>query len=153
MNYYQFDITFQEVPGEISLCFSITGCKLQCKGCHSTYLWNANNGKPLLKKNYLELLKQYKGYASCVLFMGGEWHKEKLIEYLSLAKQNNFKTCLYTGEETVPKAILNELTWIKTGKWITAKGGLDNPDTNQKFIYLRTNTIHNHLFLKKQHHD
>lgn len=146
MNYFDFQVVLQEVPGEISLCFSITGCPLRCEGCHSPFLWKKGTGSKLTKEKYCELLQQYKNLASCVLFMGGEWYKEELIELLKLAKEQQFKTCLYTGEKQVEKEILNELTWIKTGKWIESLGGLSSKKTNQKFIEIKTNTTLNHLF-------
>lgn len=148
MFFYDFQIALQEVPGEISLCFSIAGCKIHCEGCHSPFLWKEENGKLLTKKHYDNLLNQYQNFASCVLFMGGEWHEDELIQLLKSAKEKDFKTCLYTGEETVSKELLSELTFIKTGKWLKEKGGLDMPTTNQKFKEVASNKILNHQFIK-----
>lgn len=39
LNYTTEQITFQEVPNEISLSFLISGCPLRCKGCHSADSW------------------------------------------------------------------------------------------------------------------
>lgn len=153
MYYHDFQIVLQEVPGEVSLCFSISGCPLRCKGCHSPFLWKEGNGNLLNKNTYISLLNKYQAMASCVLFMGGEWHERELVEYLQIANHKNYKTCLYTGEEQVSKSILKELYWIKTGKWEASKGGLNSPTTNQKFINLKTNSIQNHLFLKNQNYD
>ena len=153
MYYYDFQVVLQEVPGEVSLCFSISGCPLRCKGCHSPFLWKEGIGTLLRKENYLLLLKQYQDLASCVLFMGGEWYEEDLVEFLKTANSKGYKTCLYTGEDSVSQSILNELYWIKTGEFDALKGGLDNPTTNQKFINLKTNSIQNHLFIKNQNYD
>ncbi|MBV1888297.1 MAG: anaerobic ribonucleoside-triphosphate reductase activating protein, partial [Urechidicola sp.] len=133
MYYYNFQIVLQEVPGEISLCFSISGCSLHCVGCHSPFLWKEGSGKLLTEDNYTKILDQYNGLASCVLFMGGEWDETELISLLKTAKNKKYKTCLYTGEETVSQDIISELTWIKTGKWVQTLGGLDSKITNQKF--------------------
>lgn len=149
MHCYSFDIVLQEVPGEISLCFSISGCPLRCKGCHSPFLWKEGTGKLLSETNYIQVLKKYKNYATCVLFMGGEWHEKKLELFLQLAKKENYKTCLYTGKNNVSSALKSELTWLKTGKWIEKLGGLESATTNQKFIELETNKKLNHLFIKK----
>ncbi len=146
MNYYNFQIVLQEVPGEISLCFSITGCTLKCEGCHSPFLWKKENGITLTKDRYLSYLNQYKNLASCVLFMGGEWHEKELAYYLKLANKMMYKTCLYTGETSVSQTITKELTWIKVGKWNPTLGGLTSRKTNQKFIDIKTNTILNNLF-------
>lgn len=153
MNYTELCIALQEVPGEISICFSITGCSLKCNGCHSSFLWKKENGKKLTLKTFTKILDTYKNLASCVLFMGGDWYEKELINFLKIAKSNNYKTCLYTGEEKVSTAILNELTWIKTGPWIEELGGLDVEITNQKFIEVKTNKILNHLFQKKESYD
>lgn len=148
MYYYDFQVVLQEVPGEVSLCFSISGCPLQCKGCHSPFLWKEGNGNLLSKERFENLLNQYCNMASCVLFMGGEWHENELIDFLKLARNKKYKTCLYTGKEIVSKDVLKELTWIKTGKWEQHLGGLNNKITNQKFINIKTNQTLNHLFLK-----
>lgn len=153
MNFYDFQIVFQEVPGEISLCFYITGCSLGCKGCHSPFLWNKNKGEALNEQLFVSLLNKYQSIASCVLFMGGEWHPGTLIEYLKTAQSKGFKTCLYTGQDWIPKSIANKLDYVKLGPWIEENGGLDQVTTNQKFIDLKTKTIKNHLFLKLQYHD
>ena len=50
MNYSDIEIVLQEIPGEISICFTITGCALQCQDCHSPYLWKEENGKLLTPK-------------------------------------------------------------------------------------------------------
>jgi len=150
MNYYDFQVVFQEVPGEISLCFYICGCSIQCEGCHSPFLWKEENGEPLTYTKYSKLLLQYEDLATCVLFMGGEWHEEQLVNMLKLAKDMQYKTCLYTGQESVSNSILNELDWVKTGKWNSRLGGLSSEYTNQKFIDIKSNTIKNNLFIKNQ---
>ena len=43
LHYTTEQITFQEVPNEISLSFLIAGCPLRCKGCHSAYSWRITN--------------------------------------------------------------------------------------------------------------
>ena len=148
MYYYDFQVVFQEVPGEISLCFSISGCSLFCEGCHSPFLWKKGNGSLLTKEVYTSLLNQYSSLATCVLFMGGEWHKEELVEMLRIAKNKKYKTCLYTGEKSVSKNIYNQLTWLKTGKWKQDLGGLESKLTNQKFVEIKTNKNLINLFIK-----
>ncbi|KGJ90496.1 anaerobic ribonucleoside-triphosphate reductase activating protein [Thalassotalea sp. ND16A] len=142
-------IVFQEVPNEISLCFSITGCQVGCKGCHSTELWNKNFGQPLTNTAFIHWLNKYQGLISTVLFMGGEWQQHHLIEKLIIAKHLGLKTCLYTGENAVDDEISKHLTYAKVGKWDPQRGGLNTPGTNQKFIELSTGNSLNHLFIKK----
>lgn len=143
-----FQVVLQEVPGEVSLCFSISGCQLRCQGCHSPYLWKEGNGVLLSKDWFVSTLKAYKNLATCILFMGGEWHENKLISYLKIANSENYKTCLYTGETDVSNCIKEQLTWLKTGKWDQDRGGLNSKYTNQKFIEIESNTNLNHLFIK-----
>ncbi|MFC2109045.1 anaerobic ribonucleoside-triphosphate reductase activating protein [Bacteroidota bacterium] len=148
MFYHDFQVVLQEVPGEISLSFSICGCKLQCEGCHSPFLWKEGNGAILTEQLFDDLLDKYKDYASCVLFMGGEWHEKELIQLLKIAINKNYKTCLYTGEEDVSSEIKQQLTFLKTGKWISKLGGLHSKNTNQIFKNLKTNQKLNYLFSK-----
>lgn len=148
MYYHSLQIVLQEVPGEVSICFSISGCKIRCDGCHSPFLWKEKNGTALTPSLYNNVLNKYKGFATCVLFMGGEWHKDSLINYLELAKKKGYKTCLYSGEDCIDNKILKSLDWVKTGKWIAHLGGLESKTTNQKFIEVKSNKILNHLFLK-----
>lgn len=146
MNYYSAQIVFQEVPNEISLAFSITGCPLQCSGCHSSFAWRKNLGSPLTLKKYQSLVDQYQNLISCVCFLGGEWHEKQLLIYLKYAKSLGLKTCLYTGLEDVSISLKKELDFLKVGVWNKELGGLDSPNTNQKFINLKSGTIENHYF-------
>ena len=148
LRYHDIQVVLQEVPGQISLCFSITGCPLRCKGCHSPFLWKNGSGEILTDELFSDFLDKYKSMISCVLFMGGEWEEEDLINKLKTAKDNGLNTCLYTGMEDVSDGIKNHLTWLKTGAWIAELGGLDNPKTNQKFIEVKTNKLLNHYFVK-----
>jgi anaerobic ribonucleoside-triphosphate reductase activating protein len=141
-------IVFQEVPGEISLCFSITGCKVGCKGCHSTELWQPENGIPLTKKNFIQWLNKYQGLISCVVFFGGEWQPSALIEKLLIAKNVGLKTCLYSGEDHIGINISHHLDFLKTGKWQPELGGLESTTTNQVFRDLMTGDKLNNLFTK-----
>ena len=145
-------VVFQEVPDEISLCFSITGCKIGCKGCHSTELWDQRNGFALTNQSFIQYLKKYQGLISCVVFFGGEWQPSALIEKLLIAKNYGLKTCLYSGEESGEKhidlRIIQQLNFLKTGKWQPELGGLDSITTNQVFRDLTTGEKLNHLFRK-----
>ena len=38
IKYKETQVTFSEVPDEISLCINISNCPHRCKGCHSPYL-------------------------------------------------------------------------------------------------------------------
>lgn len=147
----QQQIVWQEVPNEVSLAFLISGCPLRCAGCHSADSWKANRGE-ILSVDYLRTrLQMYRNLLTCVLFLGGEWQPETLLALLNVARDEfGLKTCLYTGLERdeLPPMLLPKLTFLKTGRWVAALGGLDNPNTNQRFIDLRTDEDWTHLFWK-----
>jgi anaerobic ribonucleoside-triphosphate reductase activating protein len=149
MRYYKKDIVFQEVPGEITLCFLICGCPLRCQGCHSPFTWNEHTGNLLTAEAYIRLLDQYQGSLTCVLFMGGEWHEDELHLFLKIARQRGLKTCLYTGLENVSAKLKSQLSYLKTGPWIASLGGLDSPRTNQRMIQLDNKECLNQAFYKK----
>lgn len=144
--YYTSDVVFQEVPNEISLSFSIAGCKNNCKNCSWKNI--KIEKKQLTEDLYMNMLKKYKGLVSCILFLGGEWNKDALIKNLKLAKSMGYKTCLYTGLYDISNDIKNNLDYLKTGPYIEELGGLDNINTNQKFLDLKTNKILNNYFIK-----
>lgn len=149
MNYSSKQVVWQEVPGEVSLAYTISGCPLRCVGCHSADTWPLGAGNKLAVQEFKTQLKQYQGLITCVLFLGGEWHEQMLLELLEIAQEQDLNTCLYTGYEDVSNEIKAHLTYLKTGPWIRELGGLDSPTTNQRFIDLRTNECLNSLFLAK----
>ena len=148
LSFYTKNVVFQEVPNEISLAFSIAGCKNNCKNCS----WKNCNikAKPLTDELYNKYLKKYQGTVSCILFLGGEWNERDLINKLSLAKQMGYKTCLYTGQNDVSQNIKNKLDYIKTGPYIEELGGLNSPKTNQRFLDLINNKILNNYFIHQE---
>lgn len=151
MRFYKTDIVLQEVPNEISLCISICGCPLRCKGCHSPFLWKENNGAEFTAELLQKLITRYEGMITCVLFMGGEWHAHELITMMDICKNHHLKTCLYTGQDYVHFGLLKKLDYIKTGPWISNLGGLDTETTNQKFREVRSGKNLNYLFKKRKY--
>jgi anaerobic ribonucleoside-triphosphate reductase activating protein len=140
-------IVFQEVPGEVSLAFTIAGCPLGCKGCHSSYSWRPDTGCLLTPEYFRHRLQSYENLISCVLFLGGEWQAHNLLPLLTLARQAGLNTCLYTGLDDVTDELKQQLTYLKTGRWLAERGGLNSRATNQIFTDLRTGQCLNHLFL------
>ncbi len=150
LRFYTQQVVWQEVPNETSLAFLISGCPLGCKGCHSAESWKVGSGQILSEIYLAEQLKKYRHLISCVLFMGGEWHLEQLLARLKQVREAGLKTCLYTGLEMheLDLRIISELTYLKTGRWIAKLGGLNSPNTNQRFMDLRTQENLNHLFIR-----
>lgn len=137
MRFSQPQIVLQEVPGEISLALSISGCSLNCKGCHSTETFDKTFGDELTSKLLDEMIAKHK-HISCILFYGGEWLIDELEFFLKYIKDKGLKTCLYTGRELTyfKPEFLKNLDYIKVGRYIEKLGGLNEPGTNQKFIKL-----------------
>ena len=142
-----YQITTQDVPDELTLAISISGCPLHCKGCHSAFTWDPKFGVEMTNELFEKLLKK-NIYISCVLFYGGEWQLERLVELIEIIKQNNLKACLYTGL-TLRQIKLNytilleKLDYIKVGPWIEKRGGLNKKTTNQKLYQIKNNVLIN----------
>lgn len=148
MKYLSRQIVFREIPNEVSLSYLITGCPVRCPGCHSSDSWSSNAGHDLTLEFFkLDLIK-HSSWITCVLFMGGEWQSELLVEKLKLAKQSGLKTALYTGQDEVSPYLLEHLDYIKTGPYIDQLGGLDSAKTNQRLIDLRSGRVLNSFFTK-----
>lgn len=141
-------IVWQEVPGEVSLAYTVSGCPLRCPSCHSSDSWDAARGTPLTTDYLNDRMEKYRGMITCVAFFGGEWNSAALIPLLRLVNDVGLYTCLYSGLDHVAPYIQQELTFLKTGAWIQKLGGLDSPRTNQRFIDLRSHQLLNHRFIK-----
>lgn len=146
---WRHDVVFQEVPDEISLALTLSGCPLRCPGCHSAHTWNPERGETLTQAFLDELLGRYAGLIDCVLFLGGDWQPAALEKALRQVRATGLKTCLYSGYDSVPETVFRHLTYLKTGPWIAARGGLDTPGTNQRFIDCRDGRCLNYRFWRK----
>ena len=139
-------VVFQEVPDEVSLAFTISGCPHGCPGCHSQETWNPKLGVPLTPSLFIDHLRRYQGLISCVVFFGGEWQPRQLIKLLLIAQNQGLKTCLYSGKHHISNTITQHLTYLKLGPWQAENGGLESIHTNQTFIQLDQNIFLNHRF-------
>ena len=146
MKIYNKQVVFQEVPDEVSLAFSVAGCPLNCQGC-SWSNFDKKNTKLLDLKTFENMLKKYKDYCTCVLFLGGEWNNN-LIEYINVVKSYKLKTCLYTGLKLkkLPAKLVLKLDYLKTGSYVKNLGGLESPTTNQRFFDIKNHKILNSKF-------
>lgn len=136
LKYLYSQIVTKEVPDEISLAFSITGCPVHCRDCHSPHTWDKEIGKELSIDELIFKLKENK-YVSCILFYGGEWEFDYLVTLLSLCRDLGYKTALYSGctiewfELKYPD-YCKYLDYIKVGRYDSVYGSLDYPSTNQR---------------------
>ena len=127
---------FAEVPGEIALGISISGCLIHCNGCHSRELWK-DKGTPLTVEELQRLLDAHKGI-TCLCILGGEHDIDSLIELFMYAHKK-IKTAWYCGLDMIPEdklGIMQYLDFIKLGHYDHELGGLDSSTTNQKFYQI-----------------
>ena len=124
---------FREIPGEISLGLSISGCQVHCVGCNQRELWE-DKGTPLDVETLCGLLNQHNGI-TCLLLLGGEHDIDALTELFMYAHKR-VKTAWYCGLDKLPKqhqGILQYLDFLKLGRFEIEYGPLNDPNTNQKF--------------------
>ena len=133
LKYLNTQVTFSEVPDEITLCINITGCKIGCKNCHSSYLAE-DIGEELNSFSLKELISNNKGI-TCVSFMGGDSSPSKIDALAQWVKINYpIKTAWYSGRQELSKEInLNNFNFIKLGPYIEDLGPLNSKTTNQRF--------------------
>lgn len=133
LKYKYIKEVFTEVPGEISLAVSITGCRVRCEGCHSRELWE-DKGTPLTIEELQSLLDKHQGI-TCLCLLGSEHDINSLIELFQYAHLR-IKTAWYCGLDMIPKdktSILKYLDFVKLGHYDQELGGLNSPTTNQRF--------------------
>lgn len=131
LKYVGYSIVFEEVPDEVTLAISISGCPHRCKGCHSPYLWDYVGRD--LQPDLNSLLDKYETLISCVCFMGGDQNQEELLELANAVKSRGIKTALYSGLNKIEylDKVLPSFDYIKVGNYIEQVGGLDHQTTNQ----------------------
>ena len=144
--YYSPQVTFREIPDEISLTIP-TLCYNHCsKDCNSKFCWIENwKGKreELTKEVLKSLILKNEGI-SCVTIMTS-LNFEELIKLFSFIKEDfpKLKTALYIGVEE--KEVLNnekflnlikKLDYLKVGSFKKEFGPLNSKTTNQKFYLI-----------------
>jgi anaerobic ribonucleoside-triphosphate reductase activating protein len=135
MKYVNYEITFSEIPDEISLCINISNCPNNCTNCHSSYL-KKDIGTELTYEILQNLINENKGI-TCVCFMGGDKTPEDVLSLARFIREtcDNIKIGWYSGRNELPTCIelnLQNFDYIKLGAYIEEKGPLNNPNTNQK---------------------
>jgi len=155
LRYSNYNIVFQEIPGEVTLAVNLSNCPNRCKGCHSPYL-QQNIGEILDNESLDGLLNKYGNSITCVCFMGGDSNPKEIEKMSVLVHQKtkgNIKTGWYSGKDILPENIsVDNFDYIKIGAYIESCGGLDNPDTNQRFYMIDNGKMidKTHLFQQKK---
>ena len=148
-------ITFQEVPNEVSLVLTISGCPHRCPGCHSPWLQQDIGMELTLPALFSEMTPYAPGF-TCVCFMGDGGHPSAFDPFIEFVHACGFKVCIYTGSDHLD---LDELEprflpdYYKVGPYVDALGGLDHPSTNQHMYHLNKDGTYEditHLFWKEK---
>lgn len=142
LKYLYAQEVFAEVPGEVSLGISISGCLIHCQGCHSRELWE-DKGTPLTIEELQRLLDKHKGI-TCLLLLGGERDIDSLIELFQYAYKK-VKTAWYCGLDLIPKGkygILQYLDFLKLGGFDLDLGPINERTTNQRFYKIKNGKMY-----------
>ena len=133
LKYLNTQVTFSEVPDEITLCINITGCKVGCKGCHSAYL--AEDIGYLLTHAQIDSNIMANRGISCVCFMGGDSEPDQVNFWAEYIKEKyGLKVAWYSGRQELSKDIdLMNFDFIKLGPYDEERGPLNKRTTNQRF--------------------
>lgn len=133
LKYTNTQVTFAEVPDEITLCINISNCPCHCKGCHSAYLAE-DIGYWLAHAQIDSNVVANRGI-TCVCFMGGDSEPDQVNFWANYIKEKyGLKVAWYSGRQELSKDIdLMNFNYIKLGPYDEDKGPLNKRTTNQKF--------------------
>lgn len=136
LKYSNYNIVFQEIPGEVTLAVNLSNCPNRCNGCHSPYL-QEDTGEIFDEHVIGHLLDKYGNSITCICFMGGDADPEEVQRLSALIHEksnSNIKTGWYSGKPKLPEMIsVDSFNYIKLGPYIERFGGLDSLTTNQRF--------------------
>ena len=140
LKYLNTQVTFSEVPDEITLCINITGCKIGCKNCHSSYLAE-DIGEGLTLDKIYKLIDNNEGI-TCVCFMGGDSSPKEIDMFARCIKDlYDIKVAWYSGRQELAKEInLKWFDFLKLGPYIEELGPLNSKTTNQRMYKV----VYNH---------
>ena len=137
INSIKFNRSLVDGPGVRTVVF-FQGCHLRCKYCHNRDMLQGTQmtTEELAKILHLKVLNKK------ITISGGEplLQSEALLELVK--KLKDFDIAVYTGHklEEVPKELLENIKYIKTGSFIEEKKTTVNPyvgSSNQQFRRLR----------------
>ena len=133
LKYTDVEVTFAEIPDEISLCINLSNCPNHCSDCHSKYLWE-DVGEPLNKEGLFKLINDNEGI-TCVCLMGGD-QAINSINWLAKCMKESYpklKVGWYSGKAKLDEnIILDYFDYIKIGPYIKEYGPINVNTTNQR---------------------
>ena len=136
LRYVNYNIVFQEVPGEVSLAVNLSNCPHTCEGCHSPHL-REDRGSVLDENALTGLLQKYGQAITCMCFMGGDAAPQEVVAAAAFLKQQSggrLKIAWYSGRTHFPKECsLQHFDYVKLGPYIKSLGGIREQTSNQRF--------------------
>lgn len=132
-------ITLNEVPGYVAFYIEIGNCTQKCEGCHSPNLWATVNKMTRLEDLLEKVARMKDAGADAVVLMGGTTNgiSEHDLKVIINSIACFLPVALYSGRDDTEKDLellkSTDLSWIKTGSYKKALGGLSSPGTNQRF--------------------
>lgn len=140
LKYVNYDIVFQEFPGEVTLAVNLSLCPNGCPGCHSDYL-QQDVGEELTTERLFSLLAGYDGEVTCVGLMGGDNDAAAVMALCDEVKRkygDQLKTGWYSGRQQLPHDFRPEVfDYVKLGPYRADFGPLKSPTTNQRLYRVR----------------
>ncbi len=145
LKYVETKEVFAEIPDEITLAISISGCPVRCKACHSKYLWN-DIGEPLTVEALALMAEKHRG-VSCICFMGGDNDPAEVNRLAAWVKGNTtISTAWYSGRDEISTEIeLQNFDYVKIGRYDEEAGPLNSGKTNQRLWRVNHDTDGHHL--------
>lgn len=147
LKYTNAEVTFAEIPDEITLAINISNCPCHCEGCHSPYLAE-DIGEPLDLQHLTDLIDGNRGI-SCVCIMGGDANPSEVDDIAQDIKEYypNLKVGWYSGRQELSKEVdLCNFNYVKLGPYIKERGPLNCKTTNQ--VMLEIDVVQNKVFTK-----
>ena len=136
LRYDNKEITFSELPDEISLAYTITNCNNKCKGCHSPWL-RQNVGTLIADTIEADLNKYTKRGITAICFLGeslslpnAEETWRELVNFIR-SKYPKLKIAMYSGRDKLPP-YADIFDYFKLGSYKESLGGLTDRRTNQR---------------------
>lgn len=149
--------TFVEIPGEVAVAFEVGNCTQNCPGCHTKAFEQMLSAPPISEIMYgpeLLLRAETAKTLGCtaIVLMGGTTNNvpPKSLARIIDALSRILPVGIYSGKDDFDTLKdYKGLKWIKTGSYVAALGGLDNPKTNQKFftgedVVVMNNGVYDH---------
>ena len=136
LNSIRWNRSLVDGPGVRTVVF-LQGCDLHCEGCQNPSTWEIGAGTELTVDELADCIKANVQNKK-VTISGGEPLVQSEAVVALLDRLQGFDIALYTGHSIteVPQAILDRVTYIKTGNFQQNKKTTTKPfvgSTNQEF--------------------